>query len=68
MNQENSLNQRIICRICTAEALHKERAVTARRADGLRMRREELLVQLRLVEVGCGYNMLQSYRAYHLMV
>lgn len=32
------------------EALHRERALTARRADGLRMRREELLVQLRLVE------------------
>jgi len=32
------------------EALQKERASTACRADGLRMRREELLVQLRLVE------------------
>eukprot|EP00913_Durusdinium_trenchii_P035096 g32831.t1 len=32
------------------ETLHSERALTARRADGLRMRREELLAQLHAVE------------------
>ncbi|CAK9082241.1 unnamed protein product [Durusdinium trenchii] len=33
-----------------SETLHSERALTARRADGLRMRREELLAQLHAVE------------------
>lgn len=38
------------CPCVSCQTLHSERALTARRADGLRMRREELLAQLHAVE------------------